>query len=191
MLGVEPVARERLARGGFALGNFVLVMREGEVDAAGVNVECFAEIFHGHGRALDVPARTAGADGGFPEMVAGLRRFPERKVSRTFFFVAVVVDARAGLNAGEIDFGEFSIVWKLGDAIVDRTFARIGEGFLLKPLDELNHVVDVVGGTNPVFGSFDAERFAIVEERDRKSTRLNSSHGYISYAVFCLKKKKI
>src|SRR2546422_4586965 len=30
-------------------------------------------------------------------------------------------------------------------------------------------------------------RFAGV---DRKSTRLNSSHGYISYAVFCLKKKK-
>src|SRR2546422_4327504 len=29
-----------------------------------------------------------------------------------------------------------------------------------------------------------------VDMRDRKSTRLNSSHGYISYAVFCLKKKK-
>src|SRR2546422_1354843 len=28
------------------------------------------------------------------------------------------------------------------------------------------------------------------EHQDRKSTRLNSSHGYISYAVFCLKKKK-
>src|SRR5687768_14768558 len=28
------------------------------------------------------------------------------------------------------------------------------------------------------------------QEADRKSTRLNSSHGYISYAVFCLKKKK-
>src|SRR2546422_9065448 len=27
--------------------------------------------------------------------------------------------------------------------------------------------------------------------QDRKSTRLNSSHGYISYAVFCLKKKKM
>src|SRR2546422_6306746 len=27
--------------------------------------------------------------------------------------------------------------------------------------------------------------------QDRKSTRLNSSHGYISYAVFCLKKKKL
>src|SRR2546429_6308735 len=30
----------------------------------------------------------------------------------------------------------------------------------------------------------------LAPSRDRKSTRLNSSHGYISYAVFCLKKKK-
>src|SRR5687768_18195226 len=29
------------------------------------------------------------------------------------------------------------------------------------------------------------------EDEDRKSTRLNSSHGYISYAVLCLKKKKL
>src|SRR2546422_2034462 len=31
---------------------------------------------------------------------------------------------------------------------------------------------------------------ALQRHADRKSTRLNSSHGYISYAVFCLKKKK-
>src|SRR2546421_5407025 len=31
--------------------------------------------------------------------------------------------------------------------------------------------------------------FQLCEERDRKSTRLNSSHDQISYAVFCLKKK--
>src|SRR2546422_5692517 len=31
---------------------------------------------------------------------------------------------------------------------------------------------------------------AVTVALDRKSTRLNSSHGYISYAVFCLKKKK-
>src|SRR2546429_6486621 len=38
----------------------------------------------------------------------------------------------------------------------------------------------------------DGPRPALSEtvRRDRKSTRLNSSHGYISYAVFCLKKKK-
>src|SRR2546429_6193708 len=29
----------------------------------------------------------------------------------------------------------------------------------------------------------------VISGADRKSTRLNSSHGYISYAVFCLKKK--
>src|SRR5687768_17866843 len=38
----------------------------------------------------------------------------------------------------------------------------------------------VVRGARPLEGA----------PRDRKSTRLNSSHGYISYAVFCLKKKK-
>src|SRR2546422_2864594 len=39
--------------------------------------------------------------------------------------------------------------------------------------------------------AFEADRIAKKRavERDRKSTRLNSSHGYISYAVFCLKKK--
>src|SRR2546422_8210162 len=40
-----------------------------------------------------------------------------------------------------------------------------------------------------------AKQFVVGHRRpeeigDRKSTRLNSSHGYISYAVFCLKKKK-
>src|SRR5689334_23859428 len=35
------------------------------------------------------------------------------------------------------------------------------------------------------------QRDVLTEERDRKSTRLNSSHSSISYAVFCLKKKKI
>src|SRR2546429_3844350 len=34
------------------------------------------------------------------------------------------------------------------------------------------------------------ERNLLDSTLDRKSTRLNSSHGYISYAVFCLKKKK-
>src|SRR5438874_9664841 len=36
-----------------------------------------------------------------------------------------------------------------------------------------------------------AARALALDEQDRKSTRLNSSHVEISYAVFCLKKKKI
>src|SRR2546429_240249 len=42
------------------------------------------------------------------------------------------------------------------------------------------------GGTRERYGPAPGRR----RRRDRKSTRLNSSHGYISYAVFCLKKKK-
>src|SRR2546422_2265543 len=41
------------------------------------------------------------------------------------------------------------------------------------------------GARDNAGGSLGGER-----AKDRKSTRLNSSHGYISYAVFCLKKKK-
>src|SRR3712207_7805147 len=37
----------------------------------------------------------------------------------------------------------------------------------------------------------DGGQAAAVGEEDRKSTRLNSSHANISYAVFCLKKKRI
>src|SRR5687768_17848083 len=65
------------------------------------------------------------------------------------------------------------------------------------------YVTSMMGfGFNAVTGDFSrgAEGFWIengektfpvgeITIRDRKSTRLNSSHGYISYAVFCLKKK--
>src|SRR5688572_32613963 len=39
-------------------------------------------------------------------------------------------------------------------------------------------------------GRIGAEAYVTVVAEDRKSTRLNSSHSQISYAVFCLKKKK-
>src|SRR3712207_8772554 len=51
----------------------------------------------------------------------------------------------------------------------------------------------VQGGTQKVAGEsrgpHDRRAFAVLRRGDRKSTRLNSSHANISYAVFCLKKK--
>src|SRR3989449_2523795 len=47
---------------------------------------------------------------------------------------------------------------------------------------------DEIGVSRGVAGLHTAHQGGVA--RDRKSTRLNSSHGYISYAVFCLKKKK-
>src|SRR5256885_3355429 len=57
-------------------------------------------------------------------------------------------------------------------------------------------LADLVGGVAAVADQLDPAalrhrvRLAHVAEGDRKSTRLNSSHLVISYAVFCLKKKK-
>src|SRR3712207_7970240 len=64
----------------------------------------------------------------------------------------------------------------------------------------LRRACHVRGGSAPVdhvTGELPIQRLALGEEAlevallDRKSTRLNSSHANISYAVFCLKKKKL
>src|SRR5690606_39344994 len=47
----------------------------------------------------------------------------------------------------------------------------------------------IKAAAQPLTGSISAVSVGIVGGRDRKSTRLNSSHVKISYAVFCLKKK--
>src|SRR2546427_4896832 len=55
-----------------------------------------------------------------------------------------------------------------------------------------SHSVAAQGGINAALGENDSwEKHAYdTAKGDRKSTRLNSSHSQISYAVFCLKKKK-
>src|SRR5687768_17952456 len=50
-------------------------------------------------------------------------------------------------------------------------------------------IMKVLGVVEPVPGADKGYSQRLWSEGDRKSTRLNSSHGYISYAVFCLKKK--
>src|SRR2546429_8237880 len=47
-----------------------------------------------------------------------------------------------------------------------------------------------VGNNGPAWAAGFSGADVVAGGEDRKSTRLNSSHGYISYAVFCLKKKK-
>src|SRR5690348_17597202 len=63
---------------------------------------------------------------------------------------------------------------------------RVRHALLADALHRSEHAVDGVGGH---VAHDDVEAIAF-EMADRKSTRLNSSHPSISYAVFCLKKKK-
>src|SRR2546429_1526788 len=62
-------------------------------------------------------------------------------------------------------------------------------GRLRKPHGQRGEVAVIPLVENPGAVFVPKARLYVVNA-DRKSTRLNSSHGYISYAVFCLKKKK-
>src|SRR5947209_15764967 len=64
-------------------------------------------------------------------------------------------------------------------------FRSDGPGVLRRPRE-----VDRPTGRAGAVAALAARRDAAVPDPDRKSTRLNSSHANISYAVFCLKKKK-
>src|SRR6266536_679712 len=71
------------------------------------------------------------------------------------------------------------------DAVYDAAFRRAGL-LRVSDLDELFDAVETLARLRPFTGN----RLAVLTNGDRKSTRLNSSHEWISYAVFCLKKKK-
>src|SRR2546430_17442597 len=63
--------------------------------------------------------------------------------------------------------------------------------FRSKERSELNSLSAVSGFARLSRVTSRSERFCPRGHSDRKSTRLNSSHSQISYAVFCLKKKKL
>src|SRR2546429_5893763 len=78
------------------------------------------------------------------------------------------------------------------DACDRLRFAAIADGALLAEDRELAIRIDAdpAAGTLTITDNgIGMTREEAIANLDRKSTRLNSSHGYISYAVFCLKKK--
>src|SRR2546430_10660228 len=92
-------------------------------------------------------------------------------------------------------------VWVVIAAILVM-FMQAGFAFLEAGLTRMKNAAHIAGKNVLIFavcsivywavgfGIAFGDGNAIVGTRDRKSTRLNSSHSQISYAVFCLKKKK-
>src|SRR2546429_4240369 len=84
---------------------------------------------------------------------------------------------------------------KLGDRIVVDSGSvgqPVREGEVLEVVEgsvSVRYRVRWADGHESVFTPSVGSARIVSGEEDRKSTRLNSSHGYISYAVFCLKKK--
>src|SRR5687768_18274477 len=86
-------------------------------------------------------------------------------------------------------FRSEKVIWQLAEGDVVRQVAAMRP---ILCLIELSPPYEVWQGIISAFKTSPATRrlpiiaFAVgLDERDRKSTRLNSSHGYISYAVFC------
>src|SRR3989449_2882812 len=90
------------------------------------------------------------------------------------------------------EFGRFGIEVSFVGPLESRTWKRALKKntraiFVETPTNPLLRVLDL----EPIATLCKTEGLALLVDStlDRKSTRLNSSHGYISYAVFCLKKK--
>src|SRR5205809_4774379 len=96
---------------------------------------------------------------------------------------AEVLYSRYGNNPNQVDIGRRLALLEGADAALflasGMAAAALAHLAVLRPGDHLLASEWIYGGVYRLFR----------EELDRKSTRLNSSHGYISYAVFCLKKK--
>src|SRR2546422_11721087 len=107
----------------------------------------------------------------------GLRGVPVMDARRLLLGLPNVVEGRSYGSPSFLLNGRFLARFRDDDTVLVLQLATIGEREALMELDP---------------GAFRTSRSPIVAScrtRDRKSTRLNSSHGYISYAVFCLKKK--
>jgi hypothetical protein len=141
---VQPVVGE--AETGCArLGELVLVVREAQVDAAAVDVEGVAEVLAGHRRALEVPARAAGAEGGRPRRrrrLVGLVALPQREVA------GVALAARVGVlgvdHVVDLLVGQGAVVGPAAHVEVDVT-AAVGGGVGVAALDQGGHQLDHLG----------------------------------------------
>src|SRR5688572_4111547 len=99
---------------------------------------------------------------------------------------ATLVDAELALRLGEVDLAtklyEDALEQAANDEDRSRALAGLGQVAFQEgnPRRAIERIVD----------ARKTSRERLTDQPDRKSTRLNSSHSQISYAVFCLKKKK-
>ena len=144
---MEPRPDERLPGRGLALGDLVLVVREDQVDAAGVDVERRAEVLHRHRRALDVPARPAGPDRPSPT-TARPASGPSRARSRgrrPCAYSSASTRSPTRICSGS-SRGELAVGRPRGDPEEDRAVVGpVGVALLEERLDERDHLVDVLG----------------------------------------------
>ena len=139
--------REGTAVGALGLRDLVLVVRENQVKAAGVNVDRRAEVLVDHCRALDMPARTAlAAPRRIPRGFARLCRLPDREIHRVLFLLAYA-DARTRLQLLHRLMAELTVVRiGLGAEIHIAVRRKVGVTVVEQLLHNVDNRVHCLGG---------------------------------------------
>ena len=138
--------------GAGGLGALVLVMREGKVGAAAVDVDRSAQVAMHHSGALGVPTGTALAPGARPAGLAGLGGLPQGKVERVVL-VLVLLDARANHKVVDVAARDLAIVGIAAHGKVHiAVIGCVSVALLDKRLDHGDHGADLLGGAGTHIG---------------------------------------
>ena len=153
---VQPVpGKGANASEGLRLGDLVLMVGEDEVLPAAVNIDSLAQVFQGHGAALDVPAGPPWAPGAFPLRLAGLGRLPKGEVHRMLLFVpAFLHPACFGRQVAEVSVAELTVFGKAGYTEIDIAPRLIGVTLLDQACNDLDDFGDFLSRPGVNVGSF-------------------------------------
>ena len=153
MRAVKPVFHKPMAGFlqpcAFALGDFVLVMRENQVLAAHVDVETGSKYLGAHGAALDVPTGSALAPRAGPKDIAilGHSGFPEGKVRNRLLGILVIAHSLTRAKLLKIEIQQLAVAAASGsvlcDAEVNRPVRRgIGDSARHEFFDQGNNLLN-------------------------------------------------
>ena len=152
--GVHPVMGENVPGRTFGLRDFVGVVDGNMVNAAAMDVKSFAQIFHRHRRAFNVPARITHAPRRIPlHDVVGLVAEPQHKIGgASLAGVNVYVVACAFNLGGKVKAGQFAVVGVAGRVKIQSFGRQVREAFFFQFGVKGDHFLNVVGGAGQKIG---------------------------------------
>ena len=145
---MHPVCCKVLVVGALTLGNLVLMVREYQILASGMNINLLAQVAFGHNGALNMPARTSVAPRRLPERLPFLFRLPEHEIVGVFlaFLTGDLDFTESGLKLIQVLMGQLSVFLKgTCPEVHGPVPGHIGVVLVDKGLYHLQHAADFLG----------------------------------------------